>query len=128
MSIHRTVGGKRSLLDSFNRSMPIPTAADGCDFRLLLRGSMVEAYVNGVLVVPFALPNTVSRGGFQQCVTPSPSRDFSPPALSSLGAGRDGGWAAGVRAPKVQVALTGAWAAAKLGGWLIGLPALFPMQ
>ena len=70
MSIHRTVDGKRSLLDSFNRSMPIPSAADGCDFRLLLRGSMVEAYVNGVLVVPFALPNTVTRGGFQQCVTP----------------------------------------------------------
>ena len=70
MSIHRTVGGKRSLLDSFNRSLPTPAGADGCDFRLLLRGSMVEAYVNGVLVVPFALPNTVSRGGFQQCVTP----------------------------------------------------------
>ena len=70
MSIHRTVGGKRSLLDSFNRSLPIPSAANGCDFRLLLRGSMVEAYVNGVLVVPFALPNTVTRGGFQQCVTP----------------------------------------------------------
>ena len=68
MSIHRTAGSKRSLLDSFNRSLTIPT--DGCDFRLLLRGSMVEAYVNGVLVVPFALPNTVSRGGFQQCVTP----------------------------------------------------------
>ena len=45
----------------------------------------------------------------------------------AAGAG-DGGWAAGVRAPKVQVALTGAWAAAKLEGWLIGLPALFPMQ
>ena len=93
---------------------------------------MVEAYVNGVLVVPFALPNTVSRGGFQQCVTPDRwllLRDFPAlSAFSSLGAGRDGGWAAGVRAPKVQVALTGAWAAAKLQGWLIGLPALFPMQ
>jgi hypothetical protein len=45
--------GKRTLLDSFDRSIPVPKATDrgggGCDFKLLLRGSMVELYINGVL-------------------------------------------------------------------------------
>jgi hypothetical protein len=102
--------GTRTLLDRFDRSIPVPTGAaaagggnGGCDFKLLLRGSMVELYINSVLTVPFALPNTVSAGGYS-------------------------GWAAGVRAPTVTVALSGGWAAATLEGWTMGLPALFPQN
>ena len=51
--------------------------------------------------MPFSLPNTVSAGGYA-------------------------GWAAGVRAPAITVALGGGWAEAALEGWTMGLEALFP--
>lgn len=105
--------GTRTLLDRFDRSIPVPPTtgsdaaggdAGGCTFKLLLRGSMVELYINDVLTLPFALPSTITPGGYAQ----------------------DGGWAEGVRAPSVTVGLSGAWTDAKLEGWTMGLAALFP--
>lgn len=82
---------KRTVLDTFDRSIAKPASGD-CDFKLLLRGSMVELYVNTVLTLPFALPNTVSPGGYNKT-------------------GDE--WASGVRAPTINIGLSGAWATCK---------------
>ena len=62
---------------------------------------MKLTHLRNVAAVPFALPNTISNGGYT-------------------------GWAAGLRAPAITVALSGGWANATLEGWTMGLPALFP--
>lgn len=54
--------------------------------------------------VPIALPNTVSPGGYTES------------------------WAAGVRAPSINVALSAGWSNATLEGWTMGLTALFPQE
>ena len=46
--------GKRVILDSYDRNIPLPLDAasatnSGCSFKLLLRGSMAELYINDVL-------------------------------------------------------------------------------
>ena len=44
--------GKRTLLDRFDRSIPVPSPTEvdiSCHFKLLLRGSMVELYINDIL-------------------------------------------------------------------------------
>ena len=45
--------GNRTILDSYDRSIPVPevvsTTTGGCSFKLLLRGSMAELYINDVL-------------------------------------------------------------------------------
>jgi hypothetical protein len=45
--------GNRTILDSYDRSIPVPpeasTTSSGCSFKLLLRGSMAELYINNVL-------------------------------------------------------------------------------
>ena len=99
-------GGRRTVLDTFDRGMPVPVAGAGCTFKLLLRGSMVELYVNDVLTAPIALPNTISPGGHTE----------------------DGGWAEGIRAPAISVGLSGEWAKATLEGWTMGVTALFPQS
>lgn len=58
--------GSRTLLDSYDRSIaaPPPPAVEsnggdgvgGCSFKLLLRGSMIELYVNDVLSESSLLP------------------------------------------------------------------------
>ena len=105
---HQLFGPSMStvLLESFDRDIPLPQPGQGCHFRVLIRGSMVEVYVSDVLTLPIPLSNTVSRGGPY-----------------------DGTWAAGVRSPTIQVGLNGSWAAAgvKLEAWTVDLPALFPM-
>jgi hypothetical protein len=63
----------------------------------------LHSFMLAVAAVPFALPNTVS----------ATSSGYS-------------GWAAGIRAPAITVALSGGWAEATLEGWTMGLPALFP--
>ena len=85
---HPKIGPARTVLEVFDRSIAAPAGGD-CDFKLLLRGSMAEVYVNTVLTLPFALPNTVSAGGYNQ-----------------TGAA----WASGARAPTIHVGLSGAWA------------------
>lgn len=46
--------GNRTILDTYDRSIPVPseapsTTSNGCSFKLLLRGSMAELYINNVL-------------------------------------------------------------------------------
>ena len=110
----------RTLLETGDRGIPAVAAASGrCHVRVLIRGSMLEAYVNDVLLLPVPLKNTITPGGFA-----------------------DSSWAHGVRAPVVEIGLEGSWggAAAERGGgrgtaavpelkaWTMDLPALFPMR
>eukprot|EP01052_Picozoa_sp_SAG31_P031790 SAG31_NODE_3410_length_4306_cov_1.893035_2_plen_579_part_00 len=92
----------RTLLETGDRGIPVDTC---CHVRVLVRGSMCEVYVNDVLLLPVPLMNTVTAGGL-------------------------GAWAAGVRAPEVEIGLAGSWAAAETErtAWMMDLPALFPME
>ena len=96
--------GKYEVLETVDRAMfSADCASGGVTYRLLLRGSMVEVYVNDVLTLPIALPNTISPGGL-------------------------GGFAAGVRASEIEVGVTGSWAKTEsIEAWTMGLSALFPM-
>jgi heparin/heparan-sulfate lyase len=97
-------GVRVKLLESAERMIGVAQSPDPvCHFRVLLRGSMAEVYVNDVLLLPVPLPHTVSASG----------------GLPS--------WAAGVRAAEVRTALRGSWAQARLQAWIMSLPPLFPM-
>jgi hypothetical protein len=96
----------RTLLETGDRGIPaVAAASDRCHVRVLVRGSMCEVYVNDVLLLPVPLMNTVMPGGL-------------------------GAWAAGVRAPVVEIGLAGNWTGAKAErkAWTMDLPVLFPMQ
>mgnify|MGYP001196239249 CR=1 FL=1 len=96
----------RTLLETADRGIPPVAAAFGrCHVRVLVRGSMCEVYVNDILLLPVPLMNTVTPGGL-------------------------GAWAAGVRAPVVEVGLAGSWAgdATKRKAWTMDLLPLFPMR
>jgi hypothetical protein len=89
------------VVERIDRAMPM---SDLVHWRVLLRGSMAEVYVNDVLLLPLPLRNTVAPGGY-------PS------------------WAAGVRPDEVVVGLTGAWAnSTNVQAWSMSLPPLFPQQ
>ena len=99
---------QRTLLESADRGIREGSAIhDGkrCHVRGLIRGSMVEVYVNDVLLLPVPLMNTITPGGFESS------------------------WAGGVRAPVVEVGLGGSWADKEVRrqAWTMDLPALFPM-
>jgi hypothetical protein len=96
----------RTLLETADRGIPaVAAAVDRCHVRVLVRGSMCEVYVNDILLLPVPLMNTVTPGGF-------------------------GAWAAGVRAPVVEVGLAGSWAgdATTRKAWTMDLLPLFPMR
>lgn len=104
MTVTLCTQGKYEVLETVDRAMfSADCASGGVTYRLLLRGSMVEVYVNDVLTLPIALPNTISLGGL-------------------------GGFAAGVRASEIEVGVTGSWAKTEsIEAWTMGLSALFPM-
>jgi hypothetical protein len=99
-------GNRIKLLESADRAIA-KTQALGCHFRVLLRASMAEVYVNDALLLPVPLPHTVG----------------APSSADPYGTS----WAQGVRAPTVAAGLRGSWARAELRAWTMSLPPLFPM-
>eukprot|EP01043_Picozoa_sp_COSAG02_P010450 COSAG02_NODE_367_length_23739_cov_16.775127_8_plen_566_part_00 len=92
-------GAERVAVERIDRAMSLAATVE---WRVLLRGSMAEVYVDGVLILPVPLRNTVSPGGLAT-------------------------WAAGVRAPNITVGLRGSWVASTgIQRHTMSLPALFP--
>jgi hypothetical protein len=100
----KNAAAERLVFEKIDRAMTFGGAAAVVEWRVLMRGSMVEVYVNDVLILPLPLRNTVTASG---------------------GLAR---WAAGVRAPTVLVGLNGTWAESEeLQVRTMTLPVLFPM-
>eukprot|EP01043_Picozoa_sp_COSAG02_P050835 COSAG02_NODE_5275_length_4478_cov_2.390728_5_plen_570_part_00 len=98
--IRARAGAERITVESIDRAMSLAATVQ---WQVLLRGSMAEVYVDGVLILPLPLRNTVSAGGLAT-------------------------WAAGIRASRIIVGLAGSWAAsASIQVHTMSLPALFPM-